>query len=180
MRRNLPSAGQRRAAARVRQRKKMEEKFFKTSTNIKPIAHTKPWNERFAAVDNIVDSVKIPPPRSKGRSRSITQSLTRSHYSTTDRADGIPIATQHDGSERYDRKAVMVTRPTSPFDEKRVHEILKMPEVSVLSAESKETNRSPDEQEIGEIENYGLALKAHGFESRNQLNSQSFEISIEQ
>lgn len=169
MRRNLPSTGQRRAAARVRQRKKKEERFNVATT--KTFVHAKPWNERFVvALDNNNGSTELSARRGERvKSQSTMHSFTKSNGSTTDRADGVPIITKH-STERYDRKTVQVTRGTSPFDEKKVQEILhKMTAARVPSVENKKKSR-PD----------SLTPTADGFQSRYLLHPQSLIISVEQ
>jgi len=182
MRRNstLPTVGQRRAAARVRQRTKKEERFFKNTTP-KPIVHAAPWNDRFAAPRQTDNGS-----RRQYKSRAIVESLKEQDCSTTDRADGIPVITRYKGI-RQAGIVQNVSRSTSPFDEKRVRNALNETKTNLEEREDLnrpkkekfETKEKCREIDMDEIERYRLALNENRVQEMHQLYSRSSESSVE-
>ena len=198
----MPTVGQRRAAARVRQRQKKEERFLK-KTPPKPVVHAAPWNDRFAAplqtdngrqTDN--GSRRQNGSRRNFKSHAIVESSEEQDCSTTDRADGIPIITRYQESHQVDT-AQKVSRSTSPFDEMRLRNALSetntdleerddlnRPKKDKLDlnrprTEKFETKEKCREIDIDEIERYRLALNENRVREMHRLYSRSSEDSVE-
>lgn len=198
----MPTVGQRRAAARVHQRKKKEEKFLK-KTSPTPVVHAAPWNDRFAApretdngrqADN--GSRRHNGSRRNYKSRVVVESSKEQDCSTTDRADGIPIITRYRESHRAGT-AHKVTRTTSPFDAMRLRNALNETENNLqerddlnrAKKEKADLNRPTTEKletkekcrdiDIDEIDRFRFALNENRVREMHQLYSRSSEDSVE-